>query len=132
MPKVQTSLRDKPADEGGLLDYINRELSKVVREARRALNILGGDWVEVTEDHVVALGERIVYADATDGALTMTLPDALDASDYQFTVKKTDASANAVTVAADAIEGSTSVSLASQYDYVRVHSNGTTYYVVGG
>jgi len=46
------------------------------------------------------------------------------------TIKKTDASANAVTVdgnGAETIDGSTTVSLAAQWDFITVVSNGTNW-----
>jgi hypothetical protein len=70
---------------------------------------------------------------ASGGARTITLPFAKDANGQLVTVKKTDASANAVTVAAqsgETIDGSASTSLASQWARVTVISNGTAWFIV--
>lgn len=131
MPSVTTAIRDKAPEKEGLFEFVARELSQLVREIRRVVNILGGDAVNISADYTAKLSDRIVYVDATAGAVGVTLYDALPAKDYKFTVKKIDASGNAVTVISDAVEFSTSVSLAAQGDVVTLHSDGTSYYVVG-
>jgi hypothetical protein len=72
-----------------------------------------------------AYGEARV--DATDAAITITLPLAENQIARDYTIKKVDAGANAVTVQAsgsDLIDGATSVTLSAQYDSVTVKSNG--------
>ena len=69
-------------------------------------------------------------ADATSGAFTITLPATATAG-YIYTIKKVDASANAVTVAGT-IDGVTNYVLSNQYDSVTVISTTTsgTWYTV--
>lgn len=71
-----------------------------------------------------------IFMDATAGAKSVTLPAASTCKDREYLVKKVDSSANAVTVIAT-IDGVASPTLATQYKYVRVQSDGTNWYVVG-
>jgi hypothetical protein len=67
-----------------------------------------------------------VRVDATAGAVTITLPSALDCGGRQILVCKVDSSGNAVTVqrrGSDAIESGTSVSLSAQWDKTLLISN---------
>jgi len=73
--------------------------------------------------------QRRVFADATGGAFSVTLPDPATVKGVEFVVKKTDAGGNAVTLASYNIDGA-SRSLASQYDSERFMSDGTAYFRV--
>lgn len=101
----------------------------------------GVDWIEIpwydvtslTAAGTVADGTRqaLVLCDATTAAFTVTLPTA--AAGLPVTIKKTDASANAITVAtpgAETIDGAASTSVGTQWDYVTVVSDGTNWFVV--
>jgi len=79
--------------------------------------------VNVTSTYTVNSSAHYVRANATSGAFTVTLPSASLNIGRKIIIKKIDASANAVTVGimgSDTIEGSTSVSLAAQWDKVIV------------
>lgn len=88
-------------------------------------------WQYVSIDSDYTANDRdFVLADATSGAITVTLPAV--SADIWVAVKKTDASANAVTIsvsAAGLIDGSASVILNSQYDAVDVYSDGTNWHI---
>jgi microcystin-dependent protein len=72
---------------------------------------------------------KVINVDATGGAVTITLPTAATAGDGgQLYVRKTDASANAVTiqtVGADTIDGSSTATISSQYAAEGIVSNGS-------
>ena len=68
-------------------------------------------------------------ANATSGAVVLTLPLANSAPAMTLTVKKTDSSANTVSVArtgTDTIDGATSVAISAQYGAVVLRSDGGT------
>jgi hypothetical protein len=68
--------------------------------------------------------------DATAGNLIATLPLASSCSGREYAIKKTDSSANTVTVSAsENIDGATTYVLSVQYAVVRVKSNGTQWWV---
>lgn len=72
--------------------------------------------------------------DAASAAFALTLPAANLVRGIPIIVKKTDSSANAVTVTAngsETIDGATTYALSSQYKYVRLVSNGAGWDVIG-
>jgi hypothetical protein len=73
--------------------------------------------------------DSVVLVNANSGAKTITLPDASTVTGKQLKIKKTDASANAVTVAGT-IDGAVNYSLTAQNDYVCVVSDGSNYFVI--
>lgn len=85
-----------------------------------------------TQTENYTAGENdIVLADASGGPITVTLP-APDAS-VAVTVKKIDASADAVTVAtpgAETIDGDAERTLTGQYVSREITSDGTNYFII--
>lgn len=71
--------------------------------------------------------EGVVLADATSGAVTLTLPAASGVPNRTVYVKKVDASGNAVNVGT--VDGG-STALATQYAAVQVYSDGTNWHVI--
>ncbi len=83
--------------------------------------------------YTITEGDNVILADATGGAFTVTLPPAAKFSGLQFIVKKTDASANVVTVdanGAETIDGAANVTLTVQYQSWTLFSNGTAWIVI--
>jgi hypothetical protein len=75
--------------------------------------------------------DEIILADATFGSITITLPLAATASGNNYIIKKIDTYATSVIVSANGgqtIEGSSTVTLSTQYAFVRVFSNGSTWF----
>lgn len=78
-------------------------------------------------------GNKYWFADTTGGNVTITLPDATTVTaDIIYTVKRTTAGVNTLTVATDAgnIDGSATYSLPNQYDKVSVVSDGENYWTI--
>lgn len=88
--------------------------------------------VSVASTYTVAAGVSVVLGDATSAAFDVTLPNPALNNGRQITVKKTDASANAVTVDGDTanIDGSTTYALPAQNNYVTVLCDGTNWQVI--
>ena len=90
-----------------------------------------------TGAYTVVLADRnsVILADATSAAFTVTLPAAATAgAGFIVTVKKTDASANAVTIDANAsetIDGATTFALTSRYDTAQIVCDGTAWFLLG-
>lgn len=105
----------------------------------------------VTASYAVLASDHTVAANATSGAVTLTLPDASTVFASSFTdpstnqsvsiasggllvLKKTDASENYVTVtpaAGQTIDGEASYTLTVQNQHVMLHSNGSGWTVIG-
>lgn len=92
------------------------------------------DSATKTTTATLTISERTVPCDATAGAFTVSLPAASTCAGLEYVVKKIDSSGNAITIdgsGSETIDGATTYSLASQYKYVIIHSNGTGWWVVG-
>jgi uncharacterized metal-binding protein len=77
-------------------------------------------------------GINVHLIDATSGALSVTLPSAVS-NNACFIIKKTDSSANVVTIdgaSSETIDGDLTYKLNDQFNYVEIVSNGTNWVVV--
>jgi hypothetical protein len=81
----------------------------------------------VAADATAIATDDLILVDATTGPVSITLPDAERTQNAHFTIKKTDASANAVTIVA-AVDGGTNPVLATQWESLTVQSYGTLYF----
>jgi hypothetical protein len=76
------------------------------------------------------VGDHTILVNASGAARTITLPTAIGATGRIYVIKKTDSSANAVTVAttsSQTIDGTTTRTLASQYSTITVQSDGANW-----
>jgi len=87
-----------------------------------------------TSDFALAVESGgIQLVDATSGNITVTLGPAADLDGFKFTIKKTDASGNTVTLDADGVEtidGQTTRILNQQYASLTIVSDGTEWYIL--
>lgn len=84
-------------------------------------------------NYTVTNTDTVVFADATGGNTTITLPAASGVSGYRFYIKRVDGSSNTVTVArtgSDTIDGATSLSLDIRYMSITVVSDGSNWYIL--
>ena len=76
-------------------------------------------------------GIYVQLVNAASGAVTVTLPTAVS-NNACFIIKKTDSSANVVTIdgaSTETIDGDLTYKLNDQYNYVEIVSNGTNWVV---
>jgi hypothetical protein len=88
---------------------------------------------DVFDDDTSGSPKDLYLCDATSGAITADLPAAASHSGRVVTVKKTDASGNAVTLdgnSSETIDGATTKVLASQYDCASIVSDGTEWHLL--
>lgn len=88
---------------------------------------------EKTAAYSPSANRERVLADAAGGTFAVTLPDATAIEGYEFTVKKVDSSANAVTVdttASQTIDGETSLSLSEEFQFLTVVSDGANWNII--
>ena len=80
-----------------------------------------------TSDYTVLDIDDVVFVDATSGNVTITLPE----TEYQMVnIKRTDGSANTVTISGSGnIDGSASATL-SQYDCLTLLGDGTDWWII--
>lgn len=102
---------------GELVAWVAQEF-RLVAEAIRAVAGERARARRVTADTKVEHQDGIIGADATGGAITVTLYDPAQFPGRKVTVKRLNAGANAVTIAAPGaatIDGAASVNLTVQY-----------------
>lgn len=86
----------------------------------------------ITSAYTMSLNDAFIVCDATSGAFTVTLKPAAECEQKLVTIKKID---NVATVTVDGdgsetIDGSTTYALSSQYQTVRLMSDGTAWHIV--
>ncbi len=92
----------------------------------------GKNVVTKAANYTATLVDEVINVNSTPGSCTVALPAAAHIAGKLFTVTKTDASVNTVTVDAngsETINGATTKVLSSQYETVTVVSNGTGWYI---
>lgn len=95
------------------------------------MSLRSGILQKKTTTYTTTFGELVV-CDATSAAFAVTLP-AVAPGLAPITVKKTDASANAVTVTragSATIDGATTYALGTQYKSVTLISDGTNWLII--
>lgn len=86
----------------------------------------------VSSTGTVDLGTDVELVDASGGVITRTLPTP-DFEGQTMFIKKIDSSANAVTVdteGSETIDGAATQSVASQWDKIKVVTDGTNWFIV--
>lgn len=87
-----------------------------------------------TADYTVTTADigKTITVDATSAAVTVTLPTVASAADgFVVTIKRIDASTNAVTIdgnGSETIDGATTLVLSTQYEAAQLRCNGTAWY----
>lgn len=89
----------------------------------------------VTTTTVLDADDIVILANATSGAITLTLPAAASSTNKFYIAFKTDSGGNAVTIdgnASEEINGATTLALAAQFDCAALWCNGTAWYALIG
>ncbi len=97
-------------------------------ELRRVLG--GVTVVSKTANYTAISTDEYIECDASSGAFTITLPPVASNPGLALDIKKTDSSANAVTVdgnGSELIDGDPIVGLGTQNESIVVVSNGTSW-----
>jgi hypothetical protein len=84
-------------------------------------------------DYTLTASDRTVLVDASGAARTMTLPAAASHLGRVYSIKKTDSSANTVTVdgnASETIDGALTKVLTAQYEVVTIQSDGANWHII--
>ncbi|OIO40628.1 hypothetical protein AUJ10_02640, partial [Candidatus Pacearchaeota archaeon CG1_02_31_27] len=86
-----------------------------------------------TGAYTVTISDSVITGDATTAAFSITLPTAVGITGRQYTFKKIDTSANAVTIdgaETETIDGAATYDLSAQWKYVTIVSDGTNWLIV--
>lgn len=115
--------------------YLNDNFDTLDTTVKSVSNSTYSNVSAKTANYTVVTGDRndTVSVDATSGAITIALTAAATLGDgFEITIKKTDSSANAVTIdpnASETIDGATTYTLSNQNDFVTIVCNGTNWLV---
>lgn len=104
--------------------WLREELAYVQRGMRLPVS------KTVTTTYTASPSDDVLFCDASGGAFTVTLPDPTRVRNMRITIKKIDASGNAITIGAT-VDGGASPTVAAQYDTVTVQSDGSAWYFIG-
>ena len=117
--------------------YNRQEIYRLLNQVETAINQAAqGRLFPVTRvdsAYTLSVDDSTVLVDASGGAVTVTLKSALVCEQKRITIKKIDSSGNAVTVDADGsetIDGAATKSLAAQYNYIELVSQGGAWWIV--
>jgi hypothetical protein len=92
-----------------------------------------GAWaptVAKTTTYTATTSDYTIRCSASGGAFSVTLPAASTSTGLILVIKKTDATANAVTIdgnASETIDGATTVAISTQYQSFTLQSNGVSW-----
>ena len=114
------------------------ELAKLALENRIATYLQGGGatrgaYRSVTTSGNVVSGDYLIIADATAGAITLSLPPAALVPGRIYAFKRINSGANAVIVdgyAAETIDGNLTHTLTPQWNGVTIMSDGTAWFIL--
>ena len=118
-------IKDSDGNTIGTYDGMSYSVLSTATSLNDVQSITNGD-----SPFTITTSMHTIQCNATGGAITVTLPTAVGISGQQFYIKKTDSGANAVTVAtngAQTIDGAGSFSLASQFDWLVIESDGSNW-----
>lgn len=86
-----------------------------------------------TSSYTMTGTDVVIFANASSGIVTITLPTASANAGYRFYVKRTDNSGNSCSVVrsgSDTIDGQTSVALDTQHMSLTLVSDGSSWYII--
>jgi hypothetical protein len=114
------------------------ELAKLALENRIATYLVDGSvmsaqYRNVTTTGNVVSGDYLIVADATGGAITMTLPPAALVPGRIYTFKRINSGANAVVIdpsGAETIDGAATYTLSAQWNSVTIMNNGIAWFII--
>ncbi len=128
---VDGKLQRQPADETirsrGDINMMGYEINSPYEVYQRVKRLSVATSTVLTD-------ETLILVNATSGNVTLTLPAAADFVDRVIVAKKTDASGNSLILDGDGsetIDGSTTQSTTTQYDIIRVISDGAVWWTLG-
>lgn len=103
---------------GGVASFVNRST---------------GTTASKTAAYTATLADDVILCDATSAAFTVTLPAAASSTGKILTIKKTDSSANAVTLdgnSSETIDGATTKKLATRYSGMKIICDGSNWHIL--
>jgi hypothetical protein len=130
---ITRRLRERPVEEAGLYEFLNRELTPLVRDINSEVNRLGGDVQTVTAAYSVLSSDRVVICSGGT-AYDITLSPVANFENQWLLVKKAGADAvnnRLVAQAGETIDGAANQTLTQNYGFMEIFCDGVSYHIVG-
>lgn len=89
--------------------------------------------VSKTTTYTATASDQVILCSASGGAWSLTLPTAVGITGKTYFIKKTDSSANAVTIdgnGTETIDGATTKAISTQYDAYTIVSDGANWHII--
>lgn len=118
------------AEKADILTH--NELDQNLTDLQDAVNASRPEFVSVTSATHTPSTLRFMVVNATATNIAINLPDPSTNANKEYIVKRADATANTVTInpfGAETIDGNSSVSVNTQWEVVRLISNGTDWFL---
>jgi len=130
MPDVSVLPSPKTPEE---IDMFNALRDFMLRTTDTLDFLVKPPTASITSAYTATAGDYTMLCDASTGAFTVTLPLAKPNTNKVYVIKKTDSSANAITIdgnGSETVENSLTASLSSQYDTKTIQSDGTEWWIL--
>jgi len=103
----------------------------VISDLKATLMRYDTEFIDTAGTTAIDLSHSVHIINATNGAITIELPPALDAVAAEIHIKKVDGTANIVTITENGGSGPDGkpLQLGGQYDYATLISNGAAWYI---
>ena len=113
------------------LNAATNELQEEIDDMQESLST---GIINISNDYNAgSTDNQIIIVDASDGDVTITLPQALDAADKTYYVKKIDSSNNIVTVdpySDETIDGQPQLDITIQYECYKIVCTGVKWWII--
>lgn len=133
MSKLQNPNLPNYQGEDSYQRILTTKLNEFFRSIRENLNRLVDGYlfpsVTVVDDYEMTVNDSLILVDATSGAVDVTLKPAAEWKEKLVIIKKIDSSSNTVT-GLGVIDGVTNWGTATQYDLIRLNSDGANIWKV--
>ena len=121
-----------PTELSHLVGILNKRMKALEGKLRRD-DILREAVVAKTAAYTATDRDKTILCDATSAAFSVTLPAVQGLSGREYTIKKTDSSANAVTIdgsGSETIDDGTTAVIQNQYESVTVQCDGAEWWIL--
>ena len=121
-----------PTELSHLVSVLNKRLKALEGKLRLDDN-LRESVISKTAAYTATDRDRTILCSATSAAFSVTLPAVQGLSGREYTIKKTDSSANAVTIdgsGSETIDGATTAVITAQHESVTVQCDGTEWWIL--
>ena len=117
------------------IDFANRRIRirPKVRDFDFRIDAFSADIVSISSATTLSETHHVVLCNASGGAFTVTLPASSGVLGRIYHIKKTDSSANAVTVdgnSSETIDGGTTATISTEFESIMIICDGSNWHII--